>query len=180
MIYQKFIISGTYDEYNNYLREKQLDKREWVYVYDKDILRGRKEVHGKFIGTYTTRKDLQEIVDTIRMINNIPSSVCVLPQEAQAISDYISFNATVPVSATQKYGTAVTNAASSSSVGFAAQEVQKILPEIVKQLSIETPGIDPVAMTYLKEVLGLATSHTAVDAEDVVSYASNWSKRDEY
>lgn len=54
---------------------------DYVYVSDEDKLRGMQEVHGYFIGTYRQRPDLRIIVQRIRLINNIPDGVQILPCE---------------------------------------------------------------------------------------------------
>jgi hypothetical protein len=81
-----FVIAGNHHEYQHYIHKKiaadpTLNSRDFQYVYGEDVLRGRSEVHGVFIGSFRKRKDLQEIVFMIRMINKIPQGVQILPCE---------------------------------------------------------------------------------------------------
>ena len=82
-----FVIAGNHHEYQHYIHKKiaadptKLTTRDFQYVYGEDVLRGRSEVHGVFIGSFRKRKDLQEIVFMIRMINKIPQGVQILPCE---------------------------------------------------------------------------------------------------
>jgi hypothetical protein len=59
----------------------KLTTRDFAYVHDHEVLRGRSEVHGVFIGSFRNRKDLEEIVFMIRIINKIPQGVQILPCE---------------------------------------------------------------------------------------------------
>lgn len=81
-----FVIAGNHDEYQHYIRRKivadpSLNSRDFAYVYGEDVFRGRAEVHGVFIGSFRKRKDLQEIVFMIRMINKVPQGEYILPCE---------------------------------------------------------------------------------------------------
>jgi hypothetical protein len=81
------VIAGNHDEYQHYVRKRiaadptKLTTRDFAYVYDHEVLRGRSEVHGVFIGSFRNRKDLEEIVFMIRIINKIPQGVQILPCE---------------------------------------------------------------------------------------------------
>lgn len=84
-----YVIAGTMAEYDNFIRRKaqqlfaegqtSISLSDFMFVSRPDQLRGLRDVHGYFIGTYRNRNDIREIVDTIRIINNIPSSDYVIP-----------------------------------------------------------------------------------------------------
>ena len=57
----KYIIAGNFEEYNNYIKIKNLDDKEYVYLYDADMLTGKKNVHGFYVGTWRNREDITEI-----------------------------------------------------------------------------------------------------------------------
>ncbi len=59
-----FVIAGTLDQYNYYIRAKSFDKL-YVYVSSPDTLRGHQDVHGVFIGTWRERSDIVEILDAV-------------------------------------------------------------------------------------------------------------------
>ena len=84
-----YVVAGTRAEYETYIRKKAHELHQqnqttislshFVYVSDPYVLRGLREVHGYFVGSYRQRDDLKEIVDTIRIINKIAASDYVIP-----------------------------------------------------------------------------------------------------
>lgn len=79
-----FIIAGNYDEYKDWVQKnmmrlwsenQSLSLSNFVYVDSVDKLRGRKEVHGFFVGSYANRTDLQKIKDYIDLVNCFPYAV---------------------------------------------------------------------------------------------------------
>jgi hypothetical protein len=85
-----FIVAGNKREYDFFIRKKAdelaktgypISLSHFVYVSSYQTLRGHKDVHGWFYGSYRQRADLGEIVMQIRITNNIPSSEVVLPYE---------------------------------------------------------------------------------------------------
>jgi hypothetical protein len=78
-----FIIAGTYDQYRNWVKKnidriyqsdtsRSISLSNFVYVSKLDVLRGHREVHGYFVGTFRNRPDIRDIVIQIRRINSIP------------------------------------------------------------------------------------------------------------
>ncbi len=73
-----FIVSGTYEQYKQWVR-KNIDRyyakntsislSHFVYVSSPDILRGHSEVHGYYVGSYKNRKDIEQIREMIRIVN---------------------------------------------------------------------------------------------------------------
>ena len=85
-----FIVTGNKREYDFFIRKKADDLvkdgypislSHFVYVSSPDVLRGQRDVHGWFYGSYRQRADLTEIVMQIRVSNNIPSNHIILPNE---------------------------------------------------------------------------------------------------
>jgi hypothetical protein len=78
------VIAGNHAQANDYIRRKceerfcngdtSVSMSDYSYVSSADRMRGMNEVHGVFIGTFRDRPDLAEIVQMIRLINNIPAS----------------------------------------------------------------------------------------------------------
>ena len=69
-----FVIAGNHSEFSAY-RSRRCDEvsqqggtisySNFVYVYGPEVLRGFDEVHGVFIGTWRSRSDIKEIVETL-------------------------------------------------------------------------------------------------------------------
>lgn len=91
-----FIVAGTRQEYEFFIRKKadELAKTKYltktgypislshfVYVSGYETLRGHRDIHGWFYGTYRRRQDIKDIVMQIRVSNNIPHSDRILPNE---------------------------------------------------------------------------------------------------
>ena len=85
-----FIVAGTRQEYEFFIRKKAdelaktgypISLSHFVYVSGYETLRGHRDVHGWFYGSYLQRKDLKDIVMQIRVTNNIPHSDTILPNE---------------------------------------------------------------------------------------------------
>jgi len=80
---QYWVISGTGQEFTAYVRDiaknhpELLDKYEYLYVHDPSVLRGLKEIHGSFIGTWYNREDASEIYAIIRSSYSFESNATV-------------------------------------------------------------------------------------------------------
>lgn len=61
-----YVVAGTYDQYVNYARTKTDDKF-YIYVSGPDMLRGLKDPHGIFIGTWIDRHDIEDIILNLRI-----------------------------------------------------------------------------------------------------------------
>ena len=64
-----FIVAGNIDEFSNYLRDKQAEGKNYVYVDGPHVFRGRRDVHGFYIGSYKKRADIDEIMEAIKIAN---------------------------------------------------------------------------------------------------------------
>jgi hypothetical protein len=58
----QYIISGNYDQYKRWIRERGLNNTEFIFVAAPDALRGIENPGGRFIGTWYERKDIEEIL----------------------------------------------------------------------------------------------------------------------
>lgn len=65
-----FVISGNREEYQWYLREKSDDDKKYIYVGHEDTLRGWRDVHGVFIGTWKSHSRIKEILRILSFIND--------------------------------------------------------------------------------------------------------------
>jgi len=83
-----FIVTGTRAEFEYFIRKKAQELHEdgypitlsdFVYLDNLDKIRGRKEVHGYFYGSYRERADLKDILIYIRLANNIPYDTYIIP-----------------------------------------------------------------------------------------------------
>jgi hypothetical protein len=63
----KYIVAGTSQEYEAWLRRKGLDRRAYRYVTNPGMLYGMTNISGFFIGTYLNRLDIEEIQQQIEV-----------------------------------------------------------------------------------------------------------------
>jgi hypothetical protein len=71
-----FVISGTNEEYSRFIRIKceelyranntSISLSNFVFVSSVDKLRGYRDPHGYFIGTWRSRRDIEEILYVIQ------------------------------------------------------------------------------------------------------------------
>ncbi len=66
----KYIVAGNYNEYQAYVRRKTRDQVYYKYVSDVDIIRGLSEIDGYYIGSYASRKDIEDIKTLIIIIKS--------------------------------------------------------------------------------------------------------------
>lgn len=57
-----YVVAGTYDQYVNYARTKT-DDVFYIYVSGPDMLRGLRDPHGVFIGSWIDRSDIRDIIE---------------------------------------------------------------------------------------------------------------------
>lgn len=61
----KLVIAGNKAEYDQFLRNNKLNSGEHVYVHDTYTIRGRRDPHGFFVGTWKSRPDIDDILETL-------------------------------------------------------------------------------------------------------------------
>lgn len=77
----KYIVAGTYGEYQDYILRNNLNRLDYPYVTDIHALRGLSSIDGFYIGTYYNRPDLLEIQQQIAIIKahmNMPKHATVI------------------------------------------------------------------------------------------------------
>ena len=63
-----YVISGNYQEYNTFIRKKCKDSRgslslsHFVYVQNKDSIRGVRDATGWLVGTWRERPDIRDVI----------------------------------------------------------------------------------------------------------------------
>lgn len=58
------VVAGTHQEFENYKRQNQFTSH-YRYVASPDMVRGLRDPHGVFIGSFRQRKDIIQIVDNL-------------------------------------------------------------------------------------------------------------------
>ena len=70
-----FIVAGNHAEYKDWLRENRSrfpanNINDFIWVHGSDVFRGSANPHGFFVGTFGSRADLHDIVQTIIMCSH--------------------------------------------------------------------------------------------------------------
>ena len=70
-----FIVAGNHAEYKDWLRENRSrfpanNINDFIWVHSSDVFRGSANPHGFFVGTFGSRADLHDIVQTIIMCSH--------------------------------------------------------------------------------------------------------------
>ena len=70
-----FIVPGTYGEYRTWINKNhifypEVNLHDFIYVHNSIVFRGYANPHGFFIGTFGSRADLYDIVQTIIMCSH--------------------------------------------------------------------------------------------------------------
>lgn len=90
MIKKKFIVSGNYDEYLEFIRRKNLDisnsNTEYIYVNNARDLVGIMNIEGFYIGTYYKRSDLDQIKERIAISKKMLSTDKEINQLAERLN----------------------------------------------------------------------------------------------
>ena len=78
MIKKKFIVSGNYDEYLEYVYKKNLNisniLTEYIYVNSKKDFDGVLDIEGFYIGTYFKRADIDDIKERIALAKHMSNT----------------------------------------------------------------------------------------------------------
>jgi hypothetical protein len=102
MIKKKFIVSGNYDEYLEYLHIKSRTdinnmNVEYIYVNSAKDLVGVIDIEGFYIGTYYKRSDIEDIKERIAIAKHMRNTNKDIDQLAERI------NANKEISYTNEY-----------------------------------------------------------------------------
>jgi hypothetical protein len=75
-----WIIAGSYAEFVDYIRNigsnhlEKLDQYDYRYVSDPNMLRGRRDIEGSFIGTWYLKPEATQIYEMIWLSHVNPST----------------------------------------------------------------------------------------------------------
>lgn len=69
IITTKYIIAGTKKEYDDFITKRNLSKLNYVFVDSANVIRGLKDIHGFYVGSWRERKDIEEIKSLIELAN---------------------------------------------------------------------------------------------------------------
>jgi hypothetical protein len=98
MIKKKYIVSGTYEEYNEFVYKRRNENNtSYVYVQHATQLVGLSNIEGFYIGTYFKRPDIEEIKQRIAISKRIMANDIEINQLAERI------NAEKEISYTNEY-----------------------------------------------------------------------------
>ena len=70
MILKQYIVAGNYDQYHQWIRERSLSSSDWVYVSNKDTIRGVRNPGGRLVGTWYERPDAMDILVALRVASD--------------------------------------------------------------------------------------------------------------
>jgi hypothetical protein len=125
MIKKKYIVSGTYEEYNEFVYKRRNDNTtSYVYVQHATQLMGLSNIEGFYIGTYFKRPDIEEIKERIAIAKRIMANDIEINQLAERI------NANKEISYTNEYSVELYKPAEDSVYG----NVSGYIVEPVRQL----------------------------------------------
>ena len=98
MIKKKYIVSGTYEEYNEFVYKRRNEvNTSYVYVQHATQLVGLSNIEGFYIGTYFKRPDIDDIRERIAIAKRIMANDIEINQLAERI------NANKEISYTNEY-----------------------------------------------------------------------------
>ena len=69
----KYVIAGTKNEYDVFIRQYGLNPTDHRYVFDPVTVRGTVDPHGFFVGTWRQRLDIAEIIETMWLCMRTPN-----------------------------------------------------------------------------------------------------------
>ena len=90
MIKKKFIVSGNYEEYLEYVYKKNRNisntNTEYIYVNSKRDFDGQLDIEGFYIGTYYKRTDIEDIRERIALAKHMSNTNKDIDQLAERIN----------------------------------------------------------------------------------------------
>jgi len=66
-----YVVAGNGVQYSQWIKERGLSPKEWVYVSGRDTLRGIRNPEGRFIGTWYERKDAFDILTVLGVATDV-------------------------------------------------------------------------------------------------------------
>lgn len=79
-----YVVAGTYDQYRAYLSKNEFSSH-YVYVSHPDMLRGLKDPHGVFVGSWIDRHDIEDIILNLRIATSTQTTFNVGVDKAYAM-----------------------------------------------------------------------------------------------
>jgi hypothetical protein len=67
---RNYVVAGNYEQFLLWIRERGLDSSDWVYVTNRDTIRGVRNPGGRFIGTWYEREDAMDILVALRVASD--------------------------------------------------------------------------------------------------------------
>jgi hypothetical protein len=67
---RQYIVAGNYGQFAQWIRERGLSSSDWVYVSNRDTIRGVRNPGGRFIGTWYEREDAMDILVALRVASD--------------------------------------------------------------------------------------------------------------
>jgi len=67
---RQYIVAGNYDQYCQWIKERGLSSSDWVYVTNRDTIRGVRNPGGRLIGTWYEREDAMDILVALRVASD--------------------------------------------------------------------------------------------------------------
>lgn len=67
---RNYIVAGNYEQYSQWIKERGLPSSEWVYVTNRDTIRGVRNPEGRLIGTWYERDDAMDILVALRVASD--------------------------------------------------------------------------------------------------------------
>ena len=102
MIKKKYIVSGTYEEYNEFVYKRRNEiNTSYVYVQHATQLVGLSNIEGFYIGTYFKRPDIDDIRERINTIKKMYYAKLANDIEINQLAERI--NAEKEISYTNEY-----------------------------------------------------------------------------
>lgn len=115
-----FVIAGDYQQFMSYKLRKNTGQK-FVYVSTIDTLRGQKDPHGVFIGTWRQRQDIHVILEELMVRSTNPIG-------CDRLRDIKS---SIPISVDQ--------AVAAASQRLAKEIDQHVLDSMIKPADVEVP-----------------------------------------
>ena len=68
---RNYIVAGNYEQFLLWIRERGLSSSDWVYVSNKDTIRGVRNPGGRLIGTWYEREDAMDILAALVVASDV-------------------------------------------------------------------------------------------------------------
>ena len=90
----KFVVAGNFREYDQHIHKMGYNKNEYAFVSDVIQLRGRENIEGFYLGSYTDRPDIAEIQQIIAISKSMVHNSPIYPNTASINNNGLGFEPT--------------------------------------------------------------------------------------